>query len=244
VNTPAVLRSASVLFFASALASAGGSSPEAWGTTANTVVAIHASSFQLATTSPASTEGAIGNAGVRSCATGECFWAHALQLPTGALITGAELSACDGDAAAEVQFGVIVQQKPAIDFVDLVVGGSGGAATPGCQNFPVSATVPPVVNNNTGAYIVVVGASPGTNLGFLSVRVMYRLQVSLAPGVATFADVPTSHPFFRFIEALAASGITGGCTPAPSPNFCPDQPLTRGQMAVFLSAALGLHFSN
>jgi hypothetical protein len=25
-------------------------------------------------------------------------------------------------------------------------------------------------------------------------------------------------------------------------NFCPDQPLTRGQMAVFLSKALGLHW--
>jgi hypothetical protein len=41
---------------------------------------------------------------------------------------------------------------------------------------------------------------------------------------------------------LAASGITAGCSTAP-PLYCPDDPLTRGQMAVFLSKALGLHFA-
>ena len=47
--------------------------------------------------------------------------------------------------------------------------------------------------------------------------------------------------FFRFVEAMAASGLTGGCAPG---SFCPDQPVTRGQMSVFLSLALGLHFPN
>jgi beta-N-acetylhexosaminidase len=55
----------------------------------------------------------------------------------------------------------------------------------------------------------------------------------------TFSDVPTSHPLFRFVEARARSGITSGCGAG---NFCPDAPLTRGQMAVFLSLGLGLHF--
>jgi hypothetical protein len=71
------------------------------------------------------------------------------------------------------------------------------------------------------------------------VIVGYTLQVSPAPGTATFTDVPTSHPFFRYIEALAASGVTGGCGGG---KYCPDAPLTRGQMAVFLSKALGLHW--
>jgi len=57
---------------------------------------------------------------------------------------------------------------------------------------------------------------------------------------ATFNDVPTGHPFFQFIEALAASGITAGC--GDGTDFCPNAPLTRGQMAVFLSKALGLHW--
>jgi hypothetical protein len=75
---------------------------------------------------------------------------------------------------------------------------------------------------------------------FRAVRLFYRLQVSFAPGVATFGDVPFTHPFFQYIEALVASGITVGCGGG---NYCPDAPLTRGQMAVFLSKALGLHFA-
>jgi hypothetical protein len=58
--------------------------------------------------------------------------------------------------------------------------------------------------------------------------------------VATFGDVPTNHQFFRFIEALVSSGITSGCGGG---NYCPNDPVTRGQMAVFLSTALGLHFA-
>jgi hypothetical protein len=77
------------------------------------------------------------------------------------------------------------------------------------------------------------------NLRLRGARILYRRQVSPAPATATFADVPTSHPFFQYVEALANSGITAGCG---SGNYCPDSPLTRGQMAVFLAKALGLHW--
>ncbi len=50
-----------------------------------------------------------------------------------------------------------------------------------------------------------------------------------------FADVPLEHFAFRFIEALADSGITGGCGAG---NFCPDEPVTRAQMAVFLERGM------
>ena len=66
-------------------------------------------------------------------------------------------------------------------------------------------------------------------------------QVSPAPATATFTDVPVGHPQRQFIEALVAAGITGGCGAGA---YCPDAPLTRGQMAVFLAVALGLHFPN
>ena len=69
--------------------------------------------------------------------------------------------------------------------------------------------------------------------------VVDTLPVSPAPATATFNDVPTNHPFFQFIEALSASGVTGGCNAAP-PLYCPDNFVTRGQMAVFLAKALGL----
>ncbi|MGE5412566.1 MAG: S-layer homology domain-containing protein, partial [Syntrophomonadaceae bacterium] len=58
-----------------------------------------------------------------------------------------------------------------------------------------------------------------------------------APLTPTFGDVPASHPFFQYIEALAASGITGGCGGG---NYCPNNPNTRGQMAVFLTKTFSL----
>jgi S-layer family protein len=87
--------------------------------------------------------------------------------------------------------------------------------------------------------VVVTMPEPYTTQKFAGVRLKWKRQVSPAPATATFADVPTNHLFFQFIEALADSGITTGCSPG---NFCPDAPLTRGQMAVFLSRALGLHW--
>jgi len=51
-----------------------------------------------------------------------------------------------------------------------------------------------------------------------------------------FADVPTGHWAARWIEKLATDGITAGCAPS---SYCPDNPVTRGQMAVFLSKTFG-----
>jgi hypothetical protein len=79
-------------------------------------------------------------------------------------------------------------------------------------------------------------------VAFGAAVVYWRRTVAPAPAGATFpSDVPPSHAFFRFVEALAASGISGGCAPSA---YCPDSPVTRGQMAVFLATALGLHWPN
>lgn len=51
------------------------------------------------------------------------------------------------------------------------------------------------------------------------------------PCVGTFPDVPCPSTFAPWIEALAAEGITTGCGGG---NFCPDNLVTRRQMAVFL----------
>jgi hypothetical protein len=51
--------------------------------------------------------------------------------------------------------------------------------------------------------------------------------------ITTFADVPPSYIFWPWVEALVHAGITGGCGTNP-PTYCPDQTVTRAQMAVFL----------
>jgi CSLREA domain-containing protein len=53
-----------------------------------------------------------------------------------------------------------------------------------------------------------------------------------AVGTSTgFSDVPTTYWAAAFIKQLVAEGITVGCG---SGNYCPEQPVTRAQMAVFL----------
>ncbi|MGH7339921.1 MAG: S-layer homology domain-containing protein [Candidatus Rokuibacteriota bacterium] len=47
------------------------------------------------------------------------------------------------------------------------------------------------------------------------------------------------HPFARWIEQLAREGITAGCSVSPS-RFCPSEPVTRAQMAVFLIRTFNL----
>ena len=74
---------------------------------------------------------------------------------------------------------------------------------------------------------------------FASVEVWWKRSISPPPATPTFNDVPTTHLYFRAIEALAASGITSGCG---SGNFCPNQAVTRGELAKFLANALGLHW--
>jgi len=54
---------------------------------------------------------------------------------------------------------------------------------------------------------------------------------------SAFNDIPTEHWAKDYVYALAESGITGGCG---DPGFCPDDPVTRAQMAVFVETSLGL----
>jgi Zn-dependent metalloprotease len=60
------------------------------------------------------------------------------------------------------------------------------------------------------------------------------------PPVATttgFGDVPTNYWAAAWIKQLAAEGITNGCG---NGNFCPDAPVSRAQMAIFLTRTFNL----
>ena len=50
----------------------------------------------------------------------------------------------------------------------------------------------------------------------------------------TFADVPCSDPDARHIQLVYEKGVTAGCNTNPA-MYCPDAPLTRAQMSVFLA---------
>lgn len=65
----------------------------------------------------------------------------------------------------------------------------------------------------------------------LIVRSLFGGDTFPSPGNPFFQDVPTTHPYFRHIQKLRDMGVTTGCT---ATNFCPGDPVTRGQMAAFL----------
>ena len=58
-----------------------------------------------------------------------------------------------------------------------------------------------------------------------------------APTGTVFSDVPAGHWAGAYIEALASEGITGGCSVGV---YCPDSPVTRAEMAVFLTSTFDL----
>jgi hypothetical protein len=215
-------------------------SPASYGTAAEIAHVVGAFEF-TELSGDARTEGY----GQRWCVGGPCSVQASVRLPSGALVSRIELDACDDNATGKITFSM--GRTPAPNpgtgpaFVDLTPFVDTGATdTPGCAFFTNPLSAPVTIDNRNFNYLVSVSLSTNADtLSFSAVRVYYTLQVSPAPGAATFGDVPTSHPFFRYVEALVASGITAGCG---SGNYCPDAPLTRGQMAVFLGKALGLHF--
>src|SRR5262245_8571615 len=58
-------------------------------------------------------------------------------------------------------------------------------------------------------------------------------QLPLAEASHNFSDVPDGAFYHDFVDVLVSHGITVGCRVTP-PLYCPDDPVTRGEMAVFL----------
>ncbi len=58
----------------------------------------------------------------------------------------------------------------------------------------------------------------------------------------SFGDVQGNYWAWRWIEGLYKAGITGGCATSPSRLYCPDNTVTRAQMAIFLLR--GIHSSS
>lgn len=169
-------------------------------------------------------------------------WWAPVVLPSGALVSSIEMEACDSTATGQTLFGMSQVISPGVNGWNITsVGSTGTSATPGCAFFPINLTTPVTIDNENNIYLLFADWEGNftSNNRIHAVRIFYNLQVSPAPGTATFSDVPTGHSYFQYIEALAASGITVGCGGG---NYCPDSYLTRGQMAVFLSRALGLHW--
>jgi len=175
--------------------------------------------------------------------TSDCTLTAPVLLPAGAVVTIMELASCDATATGQVTVFLIKLSDPDGSDILLAAGNTGNSATPDCHLLAIPLNVAETIDNASHQYILRVFISGGdSDTRFRAVRIGYHLQVSPAPATATFNDVPTNHPFFPFVEALVAAGITTGCNASP-PMYCPDNFVTRAQMAKFFSNALGLHFA-
>ena len=161
------------------------------------------------------------------------------HLPNGAVITSMAMEYCDSSATNNHMHLVLGDCDETVGPCGaLMLEGEIDSVSSGCHIANGSVAYAPD-NFTHRPLLQVLFDAVDPLLSFRGAFLGYRLQVSPAPATATFNDVPTDHPFFQFIEALAGAGITGGCG---NGNYCPDAPLTRGQMAVFLAKALGLNW--
>jgi hypothetical protein len=105
-------------------------------------------------------------------------------------------------------------------------------------------------------FLVSVGAVPASDITVLDPTFLYLLTPSLSPGTlndvsvedyssgltgtrpsaffADFLDVPQLDPLHDSVEKIVRKGITAGCGGG---NYCPQDTVTRAQMAVFLLKA-------
>jgi hypothetical protein len=94
------------------------------------------------------------------------------------------------------------------------------------------------------------GCNPPTSDRFCPGAIVTRGQMAaflhrglgdvLTPGPAVEFVDDNASVFEADIEWLGATGVTRGCNPPANDRFCPDDAVTRGQMAAFLVRALGL----
>jgi hypothetical protein len=216
--------------------------PNTYGTTSESFYRVGSTEFSPIDTSV--TYNDLGNISstlsryVTGCAT-FCELLAVPHLPSGALVTGVEFDFCDTNATTFPSLVVFTSTYTGEGATN--IGQVNGIPNDGCANHFLDLTSANfTVDNNLNQifFAAFFGSTDGTN-SISGVIVHYKLQVSPAPVSPTFNDVQPSNPQFQFVEALAASGITAGCGGG---NYCPNNPVTRGQMAVFLAKALGLQF--
>jgi len=236
------------------LAAQGLAEPESFGTLSTDVTVVGTADFLPDTT--------LGGTGYFTEVNGERWMYNTLgsftlvaplgEVPTGARILGVAFYGRDDASGEGIDLeGSLVEHwrrwddGSTIGSTELGSCSTADAPGPTVCSFALDHTVRPRADwdgdthKDVASYVLkaVVSGSSAVTLGM--VAVLWQRQLHPAPATATFTDVPIGHPLFQYVEALAASGITVGCGGG---EYCVDQPVSRGQMAVFLAKALGLHW--
>jgi hypothetical protein len=117
----------------------------------------------------------------------------------------------------------------------------------------ISVVAPPgcswTATSNSG-FISILSGDGGTGNGTIAYSVAENIGTAIRNGTlgvsgvvftvyqsVDFQDVPPSHPFYTEISKIYARGVTLGCA---ANLFCPDEFVTREQMAAFIIRSLGM----
>ncbi len=57
-------------------------------------------------------------------------------------------------------------------------------------------------------------------------------------GTSQFTDIDPTNPFCRHVHYILSTGVTTGCVTTPPLQYCPNDDVTRGQMALFIARAV------
>ncbi len=175
---------------------------------------------------------------------GANFFMAPVRLPSGARITGVEFAGCNFVVGDTIVVGLARALDPAgaTESMALVTVDN----QPNCDFWSSDVITNPTVNNYQYSYWVVVQFGQNLlfpphsgNLRLRAVRIWWERQVTGLDATANFTDVPLENPYRRWVEAASAAGILAPCA---SGRFCPDNPVTRAQLALALSKALGLKY--
>ncbi|MDQ3821723.1 MAG: S8 family serine peptidase [Actinomycetota bacterium] len=110
------------------------------------------------------------------------------------------------------------------------------------EPYPIGTSVTLTATPASGSHLSGWAGCNAVVAGACTVQMSAAKTVTATFTLGTFADVPTSNPFFANIEQLFARGITTGCaTNALGARlYCPTDDVLRQQMAAFLIRAKGL----
>ena len=115
----------------------------------------------------------------------------------------------------------------------ITVAAPGGCSWTALSNAAfINVTSGSGTGNGTITYSVSVNTDPGIRSGTISAAG----SIFTVYQAVDFNDVPSTHLFYTEISKLYARGITVGCGGG---NYCPDDAVTREQMAAFIIRALG-----
>ncbi|MFW2380410.1 MAG: cadherin domain-containing protein, partial [Acidimicrobiales bacterium] len=149
------------------------------------------------------------------------------------------VTAVPEDTAIGTELATVTVSDPENDPLSFAITAGDDAGLFSINGAGVVRLVAAVDYQTATQHVLTVTVSDGELSDTATVTINVTEADEVDPDVGPFTDTVGSI-FAVDIEWLAISGITRGCNPPVNDEFCPDDFVTRGQMAAFLVRALGL----